>query len=61
MLFVSLITYLKDTRTELKHVSWSTRSQAINYTALVISFSLLVALILAALDFLFVALLKLVI
>ncbi|MEK7621950.1 MAG: preprotein translocase subunit SecE [Patescibacteria group bacterium] len=58
---MSLITYLKDTRTELKHVSWSTRSQAINYTALVISFSLLVALILAALDFLFVALLKLVI
>lgn len=58
---MSLITYLKETRTELKHVHWSTRSQAINFTALVIAFSLAVALILATLDFFFVALLKLVI
>ena len=58
---MSLVTYIKDTRGELKHVNWSTRSQAVNFTALVIGFSLLVAFILAALDFLFVALLKLVI
>lgn len=58
---MSLITYLKDTRSELKHVSWSTRSQAINFTVLVIAFSLVIALILAALDFFFVGILKLVI
>ena len=58
---MSLVTYLKETRSELKHVNWSSRSQAINFTALVIGFSLVVALILAALDFSFVALLKLVI
>jgi len=61
MLPVSLITYFKDTRSELKHVNWSTRERAINYTILVIAFSLIVALILAALDFFFVGLLKLVI
>jgi len=42
-------------------VNWSTRSQAINFTALVIVFSLAIAFILAALDFLFVGLLKFVI
>lgn len=58
---MSLITYFKDTRSELKHVNWSTRNQAINYTILVIAFSLVIALILATLDFFFVGLLKLVI
>ena len=61
ILSVSLITYIKDTRSELRHVNWSTRSQAINFTALVIVFSLAIAFILAALDFLFVGLLKFVI
>ena len=56
---MSLITYFKETRSELKHVNWSTRSQAINFTALVIVFSLVVAFILAALDFFFVWLLRL--
>ena len=58
---MSLITYIKETRGELKHVNWSSRSQAINFTALVIAFSLIVAVILSALDFLFVGLLKFVI
>ena len=61
ILSVSLVTYFKETRAELKHVNWSTREKAINYTILVIAFSLVIALILAALDFFFVGLLKLVI
>lgn len=58
---MSLVGYVKDTRTELKHVNWSTWSQAINYTIVVIAFSLMIALILATLDFFFVGLLKFVI
>jgi len=49
----SFINYLKDTRAELKHVSWPTRKQAINYTLLVICISILVALLLGFMDFTF--------
>ncbi len=47
------IEYVKAVRGELTHVSWPTRSQAIAYTALVIGFSVVVAAILGAFDFLF--------
>jgi preprotein translocase SecE subunit len=50
---MGLVDYLKETRTELKHVSWATRKQAINFTGLVIGVSLLVALLLGAFDSLF--------
>ena len=47
------INYLKDTRSELKHVSWPTQHQATVYTILVIIISILVALFTGAFDFLF--------
>ncbi len=47
------INYLKDTRVELKHVSWPTQRQAIVYTALIIAVSVVVSLILGLFDFLF--------
>jgi len=50
---MGLVDYLKETRTELKHVSWATRKQAINFTGLVIGVSLLVAILLGAFDSLF--------
>lgn len=48
-----LINYLKDTRAELKHVSWPTQRQAVIYTALIIAVSVVVALTLGLFDFLF--------
>ncbi len=47
------IQYLKDTQTELKHVSWPTRAQAIAFTVVVVAISILTAAYLGALDALF--------
>lgn len=44
------IQYLKDTQTELKHVSWPTRRQATWFTVIVVVLSLVVAAYLGALD-----------
>lgn len=48
-----LINYVKDTRGELKHVTWPTRKQAIVFTAIVILISLLSAAYLGFFDYLF--------
>ncbi len=56
---MSLINYLKDTRSELKHVNWPTRSEAVNYTIAVIVMAIVVALLLGLADFAFVHLLEL--
>ncbi len=45
--------YIKETRGELKHVSWPTRKQSINYTLLVVGLALIIAGYLGLLDFLF--------
>lgn len=50
---MGFIEYLRDTRSELKHVSWPTRKQALTYTVLVIVISTAVAVFTGALDFLF--------
>ena len=47
------VQYLKDTQSELKHVSWPTRRQALLFTILVVVISLVVAAYLGALDTLF--------
>jgi preprotein translocase subunit SecE len=49
--------YLRDTATEMKHVSWPTQSQAIIYTVLVIVISGIVAVLLGGFDYLFTNLL----
>lgn len=48
-----LTEYLRDTQTELKHVSWPTRKQALIYTALVIGISIIVGLFTGFFDFVF--------
>lgn len=53
--------YLKDTRTEMKHVSWPTTRQALIYSLLVIGISIVAALYLGAADYLFTGLLDLVV
>lgn len=45
--------YLKETRTELRHVAWPTRTQTIVYTVLVAAISIGIALYLGLFDFLF--------
>lgn len=45
--------YLRDTRAELRHVAWPTRTQTIVYTVLVFAISLGVALYLGLFDYLF--------
>jgi len=52
---------LKETKTELLQVTWPTRSQTINYTILVIVFSLVISLFLGLFDFIFVSLLELIV
>ncbi|MHB8651977.1 MAG: preprotein translocase subunit SecE [Minisyncoccota bacterium] len=55
---MSFSSYLKETRGELKHVSWPTKEQAIVFTVLVIVISFLMAAYLGAFDLLFTWLLK---
>ena len=47
------VNYLKDTRAELKHVSWPTQRQAMIFTTLVIGVSIFVSLFLGLFDFIF--------
>ncbi|MAZ67460.1 preprotein translocase subunit SecE [bacterium] len=56
-----LIQYVRDTRAELKHVSWPTQKQTVIFTVLVIIISLLVAFFLGAFDYIFTGALNLVI
>lgn len=45
--------YLRDVRGELRHVSWPTKSQIINYTVIVIAISIATGVFLGVLDFIF--------
>ncbi|MFA5095467.1 MAG: preprotein translocase subunit SecE [Candidatus Paceibacterota bacterium] len=45
--------YLKETKTELKHVIWPNRRQTIYYTLIVVVLSVLVAYFLGIFDFIF--------
>jgi len=53
-----LIEYLKETKTELKHVIWPSRSQTFYYTIIVIALSVLVAYYLGFFDYIFSWLLR---
>jgi preprotein translocase subunit SecE len=50
---MKLAEYIKETRGEMKHVNWPTKSQAVNYTLLVVVLSVVTAAILAIADFIF--------
>ena len=47
----SLTEYIKNSRTELKKVTWPTRKDTVNHTILVVSFSLSVAAFLGLADY----------
>lgn len=48
-----IIDYIKDTRGEMRHVSWPTRSQTLVFTVLVIVLSVVTAIYLGVFDYLF--------
>lgn len=50
---MGLVNYIKETRGELKHVSWPTRRQALAFTIIVVLISLVLSLFLGLFDFLF--------
>ncbi len=49
---MSLITYLKDTQGELKHVSWPTRNQTVAFTVVVVLISVFISFFLGFFDYL---------
>ena len=55
---MGFIDYLRDTRGELRHVSWPNRTQTINYTIIVLAISIGTGLFLGLLDFVFSLVLK---
>ncbi len=58
---MKIVEYIRDTKGELKHVSWPTRRQAIAFTVIVIALSLSVSIYLGLLDALFSEVLKLIV
>lgn len=50
---MGFINYLRDTKAELRHVTWPTRQQAFGYTMIVLAVSVGTGLFLGLLDFLF--------
>lgn len=50
--------YFKETKTELKHVIWPSKSQTMYYTLIVILLSVLIAYYLGIFDFIFSLLLQ---
>ena len=55
---MSLGDYINETKGELKHVSWPSKSQTINYTLIVIGISIITAIFLSVFDGLFVYILE---
>jgi len=57
-LFTKIITFLKEVKTELKKVNWPTKKETIRYTLIVIGVSIIVAIFLGGIDFIFTNLLN---
>lgn len=56
-----IVEYFKDTRGELRKVSWPTRKQATNLTLIVLAVTAAMALFLGAVDLLFATLVRLIV
>ncbi len=55
----ALVRYLKETRAEIRKVSWPTREQAINLTLIVLAVTIAMAIFLGAVDLIFQNLIRL--
>ncbi len=58
LMFGKIATFLKEVKLEVKKVNWPTRRQTIRYTLIVLGISLVIAMFLGGLDFLFTMLLE---
>jgi len=56
-----IIKYLKETRAELRKVSWPSRQEALNLTLIVVAFTVFMAALLGIIDYIFAWLFGLVI
>lgn len=54
----NLFAYFRETKEELKHVTWPSRKQTLTYTALVIVISIVISLYLGVFDALFTKLIS---
>jgi len=57
-MLVKLKTFLQESKQEFKRVNWPSRPETIRYTVFVIGLSLILALFLGFLDFIFIQILK---
>ncbi len=55
----ALVRYLKETRAEIRKVSWPTREEAINLTLIVLAVTIAMAIFLGAVDLIFQNLIRL--
>jgi preprotein translocase subunit SecE len=55
---MNLQNYIKETKVELKHVTWPSKEQTVNFTIIVIGLSVFVGVLLGVFDFIFTGLLK---
>jgi len=53
-----IINFLKEVKTEIKKVNWPTKKETLRYTLIVIGVSIVVAIFLGGLDFVFTTLLN---
>jgi len=53
-----ILTYIREVRAEMKHVSWPTRNQAVVYTIVVVAVSFATAAYLGLWDYVFGAVIK---
>jgi len=49
----AIIKYLKETRAELRKVSWPTRQEALNLTLIVVAFTVFMTALLGIIDYIF--------
>ncbi len=57
----ALIRYFRETRAELRKVTWPTREQAIRLTLIVLAVTVFMAVLLGAIDYVFAALFRLIV
>jgi len=55
---MKIINYIKDTKAELKHVSWPTKRQTVIFTTVVILISFVTAVFLGFFDYIFTQILE---
>ena len=48
-----IVRYFKETRAELRKVTWPTRQEALNLTLIVVAFTILMAALLGIIDYIF--------